>query len=109
VGSRARAPTALAYTPLAPPIIPAPFPSFLRRQEPTPTHLPLPQFIPPPLQGGGEVGGGKLARAPTALAYTPLAPPLIPAPLPSFLRRQEPTPTSPPPSPIHPSPLPGGR
>ena len=36
------------------PVIPHPYPSFLRRQEPT--HLnthPLPQFIPPPFQGGG--------------------------------------------------------
>ena len=53
------------FTPRSPPrplpLIPhpypsyhAPYPSFLRRQEPT--HLnthPLPQFIPPPSQGGG--------------------------------------------------------
>jgi len=70
VGSRARAPTALAYTPPASPIIPA--------QAGTDPHLPFPQFIPPPFQGGGEVGGSR-ARAPTALAYTPLASPIIPA------------------------------
>ena len=31
-------------------VTPAPFPSFLRRQEPPPPNFPLPQIIPPPFQ-----------------------------------------------------------
>ncbi len=50
---------------------------------------------------------------PLAPSVTPVPLSVIPAPPPSFLRRQEPTHprihTSPTPSPIHPSPLPGGR
>ena len=92
----------------------------------------LPQFIPPPSQGGGEVGGQRPRAsvadraAPRSSMPLPLSPlrllrhsyasPVIPTPLPSFLRpspsflrRQEPTPAPTPPSPIHPSPLPGGR
>ena len=70
--------------------------------EPTPNSLP--QFIPPPFQGGGEVGGGT-PQASTAVAPRPgsltsrPSPPFPPSlssislviPLPpSFLRRQEP-------------------
>ena len=47
---------------------------------------------------------------PAPIIHAPTCPlPPIPHPIPSFLRRQEPPIQSPPPSPIHPSPLPGGR
>ena len=132
---------------LLPPIIPAPPPSFLRRQEPTPAptlHIPHPTPPPspvpfpnsslPPTRGEVRWRVGSLDRPPP-LSNTSIAPPtpfpsfphplVIPAPPPSFLRRQEsahatalrvprPTPSrtpsrTPAPSPIHPSPLPGGR
>ena len=99
----------------APSVIPAPLPSFLRRQEPSPASPP-PVHPSPLSQGGGQVGGG-MPRAstnrsllhPDLLSRHPCAPSVIPAPHPSFLRRQKPSPTSPPSSPIHPSPLLGGR
>ena len=116
VRGNARLPTALAYTPIAPPTIPAPLPSFPRplrhTSAPPVIPAPLPSFLrpsvipaqagthlaPPPLPSPfpnsslppsrGEVRWGVRgnARLPTALAYTPIAPPVIPAPLPSFLR-----------------------
>ena len=66
------------------------------------------------------MGGGRLrafadcSPAPDRLCLISVAPALsiIPVPSPSFLRRQEPTSPNTPfllPSPIHPSPLPGGR
>ncbi len=76
---------------------------------PTPTPSPI---HPSPLPGG-RLGGGWNAPSRHCGLHAPIATPLpfssFPRPLPSFLRRQEPTRPTPTPSPIHPSPLPGGR
>ncbi len=152
VRGNARLPTALAYTPIAPPTIPAHSPpspptlrhscaptvillrphrhscappSFLRRQEPTSPHLPSPPpspIHPSPLPGGRLGGGCEATRvcqplSPTPRSPLPLfphlsrrsrAPSVIPAPFPPFLRRQEPTPTTTP-NPFPNSSLPPGR
>ena len=103
-----------------------PLPSFLRslrhscagRNPPPTTHTtPLPQFIPPPSQG--EVRWGVEARerargrcdGPRSPTQPPpqarcLQPPAAVIPAQAGTTRPPPTPS---PSPIHPSPLPGGR
>ena len=59
----------------------APLPSFLRRQEPTQAPTLPPQFIPPPFQGGGEVGGGTPRAATNRPPAVSQALPVISAPL----------------------------
>ena len=109
-----------------------------RTPTPHPTPVPPPQFIPPPFQGRGEVGGGKSRTSTAALQHhdlpshpvsvIPAPPPSSPRPrrhscAPSVIPAQagthacadaaRPAPQRPiqaqSPSPIHPSPLPGGR
>ena len=81
-----------------------PSPSFLRRQEPSPTFAPSPMH-PSPLPEGRLGGGWNAASQRTSRAAPRSS---TSRPCPSFLRRQEPSPILAP-SPMHPSPLPGGR
>ncbi len=108
-----------------------PSPSFLRRQEPThPNTLSSSNSSLPPSRGEVRWGVRGNERLPTTLPYTSIASPVLPAPLRhscaplrhscagrnrapfrhSCAGRNPHAPHYPPiPSPIHPSPLPGGR
>ena len=112
-------------------VVPVPSPSFLRRQEPTSPQYSFPAPFPnsslPPSRGEARWGVEGCERLPTALLHPDrlclisVAPALsvIPALFSSFLPplrhscagRNPPRPNTPflLPSPIHPSPLPGGR
>ncbi len=78
------------------------------------TH-PFPNSSLPPSRGEVRWGVGGCERAQRQsvhqhpLRHYSSAHPIIPAPFPSFLRRQEPRASTPTPSPIHPSPLSEGR
>ena len=87
------------------PVIPAPNPSFLRRQEPTPRHSragrnPHPTFPLPTRHSCAGRNPHPVIPAPNPSFLRRQEPtPHIPAPNPSFLRRQEPTPHIPAPNP----------
>ena len=111
----------IALRPRSP--VPPPFPSFLRRQEPRarrrypaaptthPTSSPSSPIHPSPLLGG-RLGGGCDATSQPHQSRCPFS--VIPAQagthaLAAGIPRAHHSPNTLPPSPIHPSPLPGGR
>ncbi len=98
--------------PAPPTVIPAQAGTCAGRNPPPPSNFPPSPIHPSPLPGGRLGGGWNAAsRRTTRTAPQSPTPSITPArPSPSFLRRQEPATTIQlPPSPIHPSPLPGGR